>query len=195
MQSESAVMSDFSQLQLADAVVSARGAKSCTLTDGSAKYILTVGARDNLLTTPFGACSFGEEPTQRKSLELRLPPQWTEYFQKFDAWAVTYLAEHSERLFKKVLTAEQVKEMYKPCVSQRGSYPATLRTKATLGGSAAVRCWDALDQRMPVPEDWRNFELLPRVHISHLWQMSRECGFVLNVLDCRCLEQSSECPF
>jgi hypothetical protein len=193
MQSELAVM--FSQLHLADAVISARGAKSCALTDGSAKCIITVGARDALLTTPFGLCSFGEEPTQRKSIELRLNPQWLEYFQNFDSWAVTYLSVNSERLFKKQLTVDQLKEMYKPCVSQRGSYPATLRCKATLGGSAAVRCWDALDQRMAVPEDWRNYELLPRVHISHLWQMSRECGFVMNIQDCMCIQQNSECPF
>jgi hypothetical protein len=118
-----------------------------------------------------------------------------QYFEKFDAWAITYLAEHSARLFKKLLTADQVKEMYKPCVSQRGSYPATLRCKINIGGSTAVRCWNALDQRMAIPDDFRGYELLPRVHISHLWIMSRECGFVMNIHDCMCIQQSSECPF
>ena len=149
---------DFCKLELALPVVSARGAKSCALTDGSAKCILTVGSRDSLLTTPFGACSFGEEQTSRKNCELRLPPQWLQYFKNFDAWAITYLAEHSERLFKKLLTADQVKEMYKPCVSQRGSYPATLRCKINIGGPTAVRCWNALDQRMSIPDDFRGYE-------------------------------------
>ena len=79
---------EFCKLELALPVVSARGAKSCALTDGPAKYILTVGSRDILLTTPFGATSFGEEQTQRKNLEFRLPPHFLESFQKFDAWAV-----------------------------------------------------------------------------------------------------------
>ena len=67
-------------LELALPVVSARGAKSCALTDGTAKYILTVGSIDILLTTPFGATSFGEEQTQRKNIELRLPPHFLECF-------------------------------------------------------------------------------------------------------------------
>jgi hypothetical protein len=97
---------EFCKLELALPVVSARGAKSCALTDGPAKYILTVGSRDSLLTTPFGATSFGEEQTHRKSIEHRLSPQWLECFQKFDAWAVEYLVEHSERIFKKLLTTD-----------------------------------------------------------------------------------------
>jgi hypothetical protein len=188
-------MEFFSKLELALPVVSARGSKSCALTDTSAKYVLSVGSRDSLLTTPFGASSYGEEQTQRKTIEFRLPPQWVEHFQNFDAWAITYLAAHSERLFKKLLSVDQVKEMYKPCVSQRGSYPATLRCKINIGGSTAVRCWNALDQRMSIPEDFRNYELLPRVHVSHLWCMSKEVGFVCNVHDMMCIQQSSECPF
>jgi hypothetical protein len=186
---------EFTKLELALPVVSARGAKSCALTDGPAKCILTVGSRDNLLSTPFGATSFGEEQTNRKTIEYRLPPQWLEQFQLFDVWAVKYLAEHSERLFKKLLTPDQVREMYKPCVSQRGSYPGTLRCKINIGGSTAVRCWNALDQRMAIPDDFRGYELLPRVHISHMWIMSRECGFVLNVHDTMCIQQSADCPF
>jgi hypothetical protein len=188
-------MANFRKLELALPLVSARGAKSCALTDGPAKYILSVGSKDSLLTTPFGASSFGEEQTQRKTIEFRLPPQWVEHFQSFDAWAIVYLTEHSERLFKKLLTTEQVTEMYKPTVTQRGSYPATLRCKINVGGSTAVRCWNALDQRMTIPEDFRAYDLLPRVHVSHLWQMSKECGFVLNVFDMKCIQQSSECPF
>ena len=188
-------MEIFRKLELALPLVSARGAKSCALTDGSAKCILSVGSRDSLLTTPFGACSFGEEPTQRKTIEYRLPPQWLECFEKFDAWAVEYLVEHSERIFKKLLTTDQVREMHKPCVSRRGSYPATLRCKINIGGSTAVRCWNALDQRMSIPRDIRGYDLLPRVHVSHLWIMGRDCGFVLNCYDCMCIQQSSECPF
>jgi hypothetical protein len=33
------------------------------------------------------------------------------------------------------------------------------------------------------------------VHISHLWIMNRDCGFVLNVLDLQCVEASTACPF
>ena len=52
-----------------------------------------------------------------------------------------------------------------------------------------------MDQRIDVPEDFRTFELLPRVHVSHLWQMSRDCGWVCQVQDIQCLNASLVCPF
>jgi hypothetical protein len=188
-------MDDFSQLQLAEPIVSTRGAKSCALSNGTAKFMHTVGSREAPLTSPFGASSFGDELTSRKTIEFRLPPAWVDYFDGFDAWAVTYLTCNSERLFKKPLTIEQVRDGYKPCVSRRGNYPPTLRCKLNLAGTSAVRCWTPLEQRMGVPEDFRGYELVPRVAVLHLWIMNREFGFVLQVNDLMCMEVSQCCPF
>ena len=116
------VMSEFSKLHLAEPVVSSRGAKSCALTDDGAKLVLTLGSRAEPLTTPFGAQSFQNESTNRKSIEFRLPVgETTDYWDAFDAWAVTYLTCHSTRLFGKPLTIEQVRDGYRPCVSRRGT--------------------------------------------------------------------------
>ena len=193
----SASINNPSALALSEPFVSARGAKSCALTIDGHKHIVTLGSRSDLLTTPFGASSFGDEATTRKSIEFRLAPDsiWLAYFTTLDAWAVPYIALNSERLFKKTLTGDQVLEIYKPIVQRKGTYPATVRCKINVAGGSAVRCWSALDQRMPIPEDLRAYELLPRVHISHLWIMNRDCGFVLNVLDLQCVEASTACPF
>ena len=49
---------------------------------------------------------------------------------------------------------------------------------------------------MPLPDEWRNYELVPRVHVSHMWQMgSRDFGIVINVQDAMFLARSLECPF
>ncbi len=103
---------DFTKLQLAEPVVSSRGAKSCALSKDNAKFILTVGYRESPLTSPFGASSFSDETTSRKTIEYRLPPTWVDYFDAFDSWAVTYLTCNSERLFNKPLTIEQVRDSY-----------------------------------------------------------------------------------
>jgi hypothetical protein len=187
-----------SALALAEPFVSARGAKSCALTLDGRKHIVTLGSRSDLLTTPFGASSFqGDDATTRKTIEFRLAQDssWLAYFEMIDAWAVPYIAIHSERLFKKTLSDEQVLEIYKPIVQRKGTYPATVRCKINVAGGGAVRCWSALDQRMSLPEDLRAYELLPRVHLSHLWIMSRECSFVINTLDLQCVEASAACPF
>ena len=127
-------MSDFSQLQLAEPIVSSRGAKSSALSNNGVKYVHTVGSREEPLTSPFGASSFGDEQTTRKTIEFRIRVAWVDFFDRFDAWAVTYLTCHSERLFKKPLTIDQVRDGYKPCVSRRGTYPPTLRCKLNIAG-------------------------------------------------------------
>ena len=193
----SASINKSSALALSEPFVSARGAKSCALTLDGHKHIVTLGSRSDLLTTPFGASSFGDDATTRKTIEFRLAQDsiWLAYFETIDAWAIPYIALNSERLFKKTLTDDQVREVYKNIVQRKGTYPATIRCKINVAGGGAVRCWSALDQRMSIPEDLRAFELLPRVHISHLWIMNRDCGFVINVLDLQCVEASTACPF
>jgi hypothetical protein len=188
-------MSDFAQLQLAGPIVSSRGAKSCALSNNGVKFVHTVGSRAEPLTSPFGTQSFNDEATTRKSIEFRLPGEWSEFWDGFDAWAVTYITCHSNRLFGKPLTIEQVRDGYKPCVSRRGTYPPTLRCKINLSGSNVVRCWTPAEERMPVPEEFRGLELVPRVTVMHLWVMNREFGFVLQPNDLMCSEVSQSCPF
>ena len=188
-------MSDFSQLHLADPVVSSRGAKSCTLSNNGAKYVLTVGSRVEPLTTPFGAQSFQNEATNRKSIEFRLPRESIEFWDGFDAWAVTYLTCHSARLFGKPLTIEQVRDGYKPCVSRRGNYPPTLRCKVNLCGTSAVRCWSHAEERIEVPPEFRGLEMVAMVSVMHLWQMNREFGWVIQPNDLMCAAVSQTCPF
>ena len=48
---------------------------------------------------------------------------------------------------------------------------------------------------MLVPNNFRGFELVPRVTVLHLWVMNREFGFVLQVNDMMCQEVSQSCPF
>jgi hypothetical protein len=183
-------------LALSDAAVSARGAKTCALTATGIKLIQNIGSREAPLSTPFGATSFGEEATDRKTIDFRLSGDMLAYFMALDEWMVNYAAKHSERLFAKSYTLAQCRENYKPCIRQQGSYPASLRCKVNTGGSGQVRLWDVLSQRMPMMDEWRNYELVPRVHISHMWQMGgRDFGLVINVMDCMCLARSTECPF
>ena len=58
-----------------------------------------------------------------------------------------------------------------------------------------VRCWTPAEERMLVLDNFRGFELVPRVTVLHLWVMKREFGFVLQVNDMMCSEVSQSCPF
>jgi hypothetical protein len=181
---------------LGDPAINARGAKSCALTAAGTKHVINIGSKEEPLSTPFGVSSFGEEATDRKTVDFRLSGAYLDYFKGLDEWCVAYVAEHSERIFNKKYSLEQCRDNYKPCIRQHGSYPASLRCKVNVGGSGAVRCWDVLSQRCPLPDEWRNYQLVPRVHVSHIWTMAnRDFGLVINVLDCMCMARDVECPF
>ena len=52
-------------------------------------------------------------------------------------------------------------------------------------------------ERMDLPEDLRPHDLVPRLHLSHLWIMGREFGWVFNVADLMVINGDTqvECPF
>jgi hypothetical protein len=108
---------------------------------------------------------------------------------------VGYLVAHSERIFKKQLTEEQVRESFHPTLKRQGDYPPLLRTKINSTGRQACRYWTADQQKREPPEDWRSAELRPMLHLSHLWIMGRSCGLVVNATDLLVQESSGAFPF
>jgi len=88
-----------------------------------------------------------EDPYQallRQQIQkINLTEEQEEQFQRFDEWAVGYLAEQSERLFKKKLTPDQVREGYRSPVTKKGSYRGHLRCKINSAGGAMVRSHQA----------------------------------------------------
>ena len=187
---------DFANWLLKDTVVSARGAKSCQVrTAEGAKVSLTIGTPEDPVSSPFGATSFNEGETNRKTLELSIDAAAEKIWASFDAWAVPYLAKHSFRLFKRIMTEKEVSENYRSPVTKKGDYRAHLRCKINVEGSHAVRCWDMARERTSLPEDLREHEMVAKVQLSHLWQMSKEYGFVFQVTDLQLRSSAAECPF
>ena len=142
---------------------SARGAKSCQLQDKDGKRVhFTLGSRLEPCTTPFGASSWNDENASRKTLDFHLTDEQAAEFDAFDEWAISHLAEHSERIFKKKLTTEQVAQHYRSPVIRRDDYRPHLRCKINTVGSHACRAWSETDERRELPEDLRGTSRDPR---------------------------------
>ena len=159
---------------LKDAVISTRGAKSCPLESTKCpgcSVTLNIGTADLPLTSPFGATSFGNENTQRKTLELSLESDHIPQWDAVNDWAKKYIVENSERLFKKRLSTDVVQENFKPTYTQKGEYRPLLRTKINLEGSRRARCWDASGKQVELP-DLRNVPISVRLAVDRLWIMS-----------------------
>jgi hypothetical protein len=189
--------SSVNDFQLQDTQTSGRGAKTATLLGcNGGKVMYSIGAGGTPATTPFGASTYNDEVSTRKTLDLRIDENEAEFFQALDAWAVEYLSKNSERLFKKGFTPAQVQEHYRSPVATKEGYQPLIRTKINTSGLNAVRCWNAQCEAIALPEDLRGCQLLAHVQLSHLWIMGRDFGWVLTVHDLMITEQvSHECPF
>jgi hypothetical protein len=146
---------------------------------------------------PVGPSNFDKDASAaRQNLESRVTGEAASYFRGLDDWAVDYIAAHSERLFKKHLSLQQVKDAYHPCLRRALGYEPLLRCKINMPNSrGACRYWTAGGEEREAPLDWRDAEVKPRVHVSHLWLMGGSCGIVVNITDLLVAEASRAFPF
>ena len=184
-----------------DAVVSSRGAKSCIIehiksetgTDGKIRF--TLGSKEQPTRSPFGATTYDGQETSQKTIEFNLTDEEVETFKGIVDWLTGYIAGHSERIFRKQMSKEQVSDSLRNPVTQRGGYQPHLRCKLR---PSSVRVWDSYGKIREggLPSDLRGYRLVPRITVEKLWIMSRECGLVLQVSDLMILErEEAACPF
>ncbi len=193
------MLEPLNQWTLKDPIVSQRGAKSCPLTldDGTA-VIVQLGSKAAPVSSPFGASSYGDEASVRKTLEFSLEPEQAQFWDGVAEWLRGYLMTHSDRLMKKKLSGETISENLRPPAVQKNEYRPLLRTKLTTSGSHAVRCWDEHGHKRDLPEDLRGVPLIARLHVERLWCMSKEYGLVLTCTDLQILDHAAlgtSCPF
>ena len=193
------MLETLNEWSLKDPIVSQRGAKSCPLArdDGTA-VIVQLGSVDAPVSSPFGASSYGDETSVRKTLEFSISPEQAQFWEGVAEWLRGYLLENAERLMKKRLSKDTIGENLRAPAVQKGDYPPLLRCKITTSGAHAVRCWDEQGQRIELPEDLRGVPVIARLHVERLWMMSKEYGLVLTCTDLKFMQHAtmgSSCPF
>ena len=157
------------------------------------------------LRSPFNAVTFDKDPlAKRLNLQLVVDDDRNllEALQNLDKWAVDYLTEHSERIFKRRWTREQVKLGYVSLMrppTKEGHSPL-LKVKLDTEGRYAVCCWGPQwQERIPLPDTCAGVTLQPRLHFSHLWIMGSQFGLVARLTDAKILSQwvpaTRTCPF
>ena len=179
----------FGTHSLAEQATSTRGAKTCQPTKGGRKVQLQ--PTSEAVVVPFAPSTFDkDEAATRLTMELRCNTMMLCYFDAFDVWAKAYLLEHSERLFKKALTQQQVEDGYHPTVKRHptGAYEPLLRCKIDTTGRREISYWTPEGVRREAPLEWRRVTVIPQVEISNLWSMSREMGWVIQCTALRVFE-------
>lgn len=187
-------MADFSSLVINDVVISPKGAKYAAITTNGTRPSYAHG---EFVRAPFGPSNFDkDESAPRQTLEFRTDATMRQFFESLDAWAKSYILQHSESLFKKKLTAEQIEERYVSVLKQHPAHDALLKTKINMANSATpCRIWNEAGERVQLPTYWRHVECKPRIQISNLWIMSAQFGLVLQITDLLVREERHEFPW
>ena len=184
-----------------DPQISTRGAKSCQIehtkpeagSDNGIRF--NVGSKELPTKTPFGATTYDGQESIQKTIEFNISDEEVDVFRGIVEWLADYLAIHSERIFKKTMSREQVADSLRSPVTQRGGYQPHLRCKIR---PSIVRVWNEHGRFREggLPSDLRGYKIIPRVVIEKLWIMNREFGLVLQVADLMILErEETVCPF
>ena len=177
---------------LGDVQVTPKGSKRCTLATSDGKDVTFTS--EQLVLTPFGPSSFDKDPNAvRMSLDLRTAEgegTLEQFFGDLDAWAVQYLTEHSDRIFKRVMTREQV--IATPSIKQKASFQPLVRAKMDTTGRRAACFWTPENVARDPPADWKSTLFRLNVHVSNLWIMGASFGLVCNVTDLQIVREGVE---
>jgi hypothetical protein len=191
--------------------VNKNGGKSCYIyassDDKTSPRIQLCQDGEAQLKSPFGLNSYNDSQTNRKNLEFSIvTPALEAFFRKVDEFALQTAKENSERWFKKTLSEDEIKSMYKPCLTENvNGYPPTVRSKiAITSATTKTRIWKVTDlanntreYEVGVPEDLnRNNRYIPIIAVAGVFFMQRIFGVSLTCTDIMVFESSKpQFPF
>ena len=180
-------------LVIQDVHTSPKGIKTAALTTAQKRPLLY---QAESAKAPFGPSNFEkDELAPRQNIELRVSQEDVDFFERLDEFIIQYLVVHSERIFKKPLLIEQVKDRYHGLLKYHEKHDPLLKCKINMPKSTnPCRYWAENGTRTDMPTDWRSTDLKPRLHLSHLWIMGQSCGIVANLTDVLVREESHAFP-
>ena len=168
---------------LSDQAVSSKGTRSCQLTANSQPVRFILGES---LRTKWGASTFDKNiDAPRRTLDFDIEDvALIARLRQIDAWAVDYIAEHSDRLLKKTLSRVEVENGYSPLVRTYGS-SASVRTKINVKGARVASFWNERGEQIfdpPAEGCWQDYAYAVHVVVPQLWIMQGTFGLLLETI-------------
>ena len=137
----------------------------------------------------------GDQATGRFSLCLRGDDAVINEATALDEWAISYATAHSERLFGKTLSRDQIIDRYSGVVKKSTTYPSYVKIKIGTDRNAP-NYWGCEKERREEPMDFTLCQLHCRVKLVSFWFMNSSFGLTCQLVDAQVLEESRvACPF
>ena len=187
-----AVTANLACLEIAS---NAKGQKTAAVTRNGQPAFWTLPAPAVPLFTPSAYKGVSGEASGRLSLCLNAGPDVTAEADELDRWAVAYATTHSEKMFGRTLSAEQVADRYNGIVKRSDKYPPFLKLKISTD-RGAPNYWDVNKASRLAPENWQLCQVLCRARILGMWFMGNSFGLSVQLQDCQILDEGNvACPF
>ena len=156
------------------------GARMSPLAGSCLKIIL--GSEEEPLRVPFEAANFDKSDTStRVNLNYELTDtKYQAFVEMLDETVIGLLAARSAEFFRKSLSADQIRLMYKPCLCTTPPYNPTLKTKVCIGDEAQrVVVWSPEGEQIDIPTSFRNLRVVTQIALKSVWSTSSMCGLTL----------------
>ena len=192
----SAMTAATANLACLDVATNAKGQKTAAvIRDGQpAFWTLSSSAVPLFAPSAYKGVS-GQDPSGRLSLCLNAGADVMEDAESLDQWAISYATLHSDRLFGKALSKEQVTDRYNAIVKKSDKYPPFLKMKISADRGAPTY-WDANKVPREAPQNWQMCSLLCRAKIMGMWFMGTSFGLTVQLTDAQVVEEgTASCPF
>ena len=128
-------------LKAGDIIVGKNASKAAQITTDDGKQItLVFGTAAEPCEAPFGLSQWGDQPTDRVSLDLRTTPEIEQAVRKIDGTLLAYVQAHARKYFGSSATKEKVAEWFRPTVKvhEDGKYAPLVKTKLS---KSRVKVW------------------------------------------------------
>jgi hypothetical protein len=141
---------EFPSWVFSDPSTNKRGGKSVFIYRGpglnTSPSIQLTKDTDPRLRTPFGVSKYGEDPGAPPSTRMNLDynmdcKELEDFFHELDDFLPKVAFEKCADWFKKTLSQEEIRSMYKPLITTSDKYPSLVRTKINTAGPHAARIW------------------------------------------------------
>ena len=186
---------DPATLKVGDIVVGKNASKAAQITTNDGKQItLVLGTAAEPCEAPFGLSQWGDQPTDRVSLDLRTTPEIEQAVRKIDETLLAYMQANAKKYFGSSATKEKVAEFFRPTVKvhEEGKYAPLVKTKLS---KSRVKVWTPAREAGSVEDIQAHCQMCVVLLVRSLYFQSKGWGVTLEVQHVRLADSAVECPF
>ena len=182
-------------LKAGDIIVGKNASKAAQITTDDGKQItLVFGTAAEPCEAPFGLSQWGDQPTDRVSLDLRTTPEIEQAVRKIDETVLAYVQTRAKKYFGGSATKEKVAEWFRPTVKvhEEGKYAPLVKTKLS---KSRAKVWTPAREAGSVEDIQAHSQMAVVLLVRSLYFQSKGWGVTLEVQHDRLADSAVECPF